>query len=293
MLISLKLEQTLTIKKIYSIHYFQFAAGYIFPGEKHNFWEMVYIDQGEADIGAGNKIFRLVQGRVIFHKPNEFHSIWADRGKGPNIIVISFETSSPAMRYFSGKQFVLDLQQRKLLSQIIAEAELCFGHVLDIPIDPQLKPLSSAPFGSQQLIGMYLMQLLILLIRNRTVDDHPNTVNNVRLTQDQSAHETIEQITRLMRASPDGSLTLDHICKSSGIGLTALKKCFQKYNHTGIMEHYRMIRLTEAKRLLREGKLNISQISEKLGYSSVHYFSTQFKRVIGLTPSDYIKMVLQ
>ena len=101
MYLPLKLEHDLNIRRLYSLHYFQFAAGYIFPGEKHNFWEMVYIDQGEADIGADNNIYRLVQGMVIFHKPNEFHNIWADRGNGPNIVVISFDTSSPCLLYTS------------------------------------------------------------------------------------------------------------------------------------------------------------------------------------------------
>jgi len=291
MYLPLKLEHDLNIRRLYSLHYFQFAAGYIFPGEKHNFWEMVYIDQGEADIGADNNIYRLVQGMVIFHKPNEFHNIWADRGNGPNIVVISFETSSPAMHYFKNKQFVLDGQQRRLLSQIIAEAQLCFGPVLDISEQTQLIPLDSAPFGSQQLIGMYLMQLLILINRKQGAIALPNKVKGVRLTQEQSAQDTIELITRLMRATPDGSLTIEQLCKSSGIGLTALKECFRKYNYTGVMEHYRLIRLTEARRLLREGRLNITQISEKLGYSSVHYFSSQFKRIIGLSPSSYIESV--
>jgi len=291
MYLPLKLEHDLNIRRLYSLHYFQFAAGYIFPGEKHNFWELVYIDQGEADIGAGNNIYRLVQGMIIFHKPNEFHNIWADRGNGPNIVVISFDTSSPAMHYFKNKQFVLDSQQRRLLSQIIAEAQLCFGPVLDISEQTQLIPLDSAPFASQQLIGMYLMQLLILIKRKQGAIALPNKVKGVRLTQEQSAQDTIELITRLMRTTPDGSLTIEQICKSSGIGLTALKECFRKYNYTGVMEHYRLIRLTEARRLLREGRLNITQISEKLGYSSVHYFSSQFKRIIGLSPSSYIESV--
>ena len=59
----LKIERPLRVGRLYSLHYFQFAAGYIFPGESHDFWEMVYIDRGEADIGAGEEIVRLREGR--------------------------------------------------------------------------------------------------------------------------------------------------------------------------------------------------------------------------------------
>ena len=42
-----------------------------------------------------------------------------------------------------------------------------------------------------------------------------------------------------------------------------------------------------AKKYLREDNYNISQIAELLGYSSVHYFSLQFKKETGMSPSEY------
>jgi AraC-like DNA-binding protein len=291
MYVPLKLEQTISIRKLYSLHYFQFAAGYIFSGERHNFWEIVYIDHGEADIGAGKKVYRLSQGMMIFHKPDEFHSIWAESTSGANIVVISFDTSSRAMRYFRNRQFVLDSAQRKLISQIISEAQLCFGSVLDISTLTKLIPLENAPVGSQQIIGLYLMQLLIMLLRKQNAVTKPRTVKGSRLTQEQAAQDVISGVMKQMRSFPDGCLTFEQMCKSSGMCATALKECFRKYNNTGVMECYRFIRLQEARRLLREGRLNITQVSEKLGYSSVYYFSIQFKRVIGISPSEYIKSV--
>lgn len=291
MYIHIKLEQTISIQKLYSLHYFQFAAGYIFPGEKHSFWEIVYIDQGEADIGAGKNVYRLTPGMMIFHKPNEFHSIWAERTSGANIVVISFDSNSPAMNFFRNKQFLLDSQHRKLISQIITEAIDCFGPVLDISSQKKLIPLEDAPIGSQQLIGLYIMQLLIMLMRKKVFEPELKSVNGVRLTQDQTALDTISYIMQLMRSNPDGGLTIKQICKNSGMCATTLKELFRKYNNSGLMECYRFIRLQEARRLLRQGQLNITQVSEKLGYSSIHYFSSQFKRVIGISPSNYIKSV--
>ena len=42
-----------------------------------------------------------------------------------------------------------------------------------------------------------------------------------------------------------------------------------------------------AKKYLREDNYNISQISEILGYSGIHYFSRQFKKVTGMSPTEY------
>ena len=46
-----------------------------------------------------------------------------------------------------------------------------------------------------------------------------------------------------------------------------------------------------AKQLIRENDMNFTQISDFLGYSSIHYFSRQFKRSTGMTPSEYVSSI--
>ena len=43
--------------------------------------------------------------------------------------------------------------------------------------------------------------------------------------------------------------------------------------------------------MIRSGQMNFTQISEYLGYSSIHYFSRQFKRSTGMTPSEYVSSI--
>lgn len=43
-----KLHNSITVGKIFSIHYFEYMNNFKFSGEAHNFWELVYIDKGEA-----------------------------------------------------------------------------------------------------------------------------------------------------------------------------------------------------------------------------------------------------
>ena len=42
-----------------------------------------------------------------------------------------------------------------------------------------------------------------------------------------------------------------------------------------------------AKQLIRENEMNFTQISDFLSYSSIHYFSRQFKKLSGMTPTEY------
>ena len=39
-------DRVVRITSLYSLHYFHFHEGYAFPGERHDFWELVYVDMG-------------------------------------------------------------------------------------------------------------------------------------------------------------------------------------------------------------------------------------------------------
>lgn len=287
----LKMERIFRIEKLYSLHYFQFAAGYIFPGEKHNFWEMVYIDRGEADIGAGKQVIRLRQGQAIFHRPNEFHSIWANSATGPNIMVLSFGCSGNALRPLAGQALTLDAQTRGILRQLIAEGQACFGKVLDISGQRVLTPRENAPIGSQQMIVLLLEQILLLLLRQARGGQETVKQEAPHLTEERNAADITNQLTGLMREHLDGSLSFEEICRKSGLSQTALKACFRRYNRMGVMEYYQRLRIEEARRLLRAGRLNVTQTAEALGYSSIHAFSRQFKRLMGVTPLSYLRTI--
>ena len=289
----LKIERPLRVGRLYSLHYFQFAAGYIFPGESHDFWEMVYIDRGEADIGAGNEVVRLSEGQVFIHRPGEFHTILAGT-TGPNIMVLSFDGALSPLRPLAHRVLPVTSSEKAILRQIVKEGEACFGPILDISDQHRLIPLEGAPFAACQLIETYLTQLIILLVRG---DSHArvqaNSAKSVQqpLTDEEDAAALTLRLASLMREHPDGSLTFEALCRHSGLCATALKNAFRRANGMGVMEYYRRLRLEEARRLLREGRYNVTQTAESLGYSSVNAFSRQFKELLGVTPTGYLKSV--
>ena len=166
--------------------------------------------------------------------------------------------------------------------------------MLDISDQHRLVPLKGAPFAACQLIETYLTQLLILLMRG---DSHAQTRTNALksapqpLTGEEDAAALTLRLAALMREHPDGSLTFEALCRHSGLCATALKSAFRRVNGMGVMEYYRRLRLEEARRLLREGRYNVTQTAEKLGYSSVNAFSRQFRALLGVTPTGYLKSV--
>jgi AraC-like DNA-binding protein/quercetin dioxygenase-like cupin family protein len=283
------LNEEFEIDSVVTVHYFEFACDYVFEGEAHDFWELVYVDKGELEIMADDKGFKLKQGEMIFHKPNEFHNLWANGKIAPNIIVISFECKSKAMKFFEDKIVLTGDIVKNLLAQIIKEALEAFSTPLNISSTTRLERKSNTIFRSEQLIKIYLQQLLIHLVRKST-----NILPDHRLSssvKERTHNDMTNKIINYLEDNLQKNITFEDVCKYSSLGSTSLKSMFKERTGTSVMEFYKSLKIEEAKKLIREGKFNFTEIAEGLGYTSIHYFSRQFKKTTGMTPSEYASSV--
>lgn len=283
------LKQDITVDSVVSVHYLEHAKNYAFKGESHDFWELVYVDKGQVYEGAETATYELSQGQMIFRKPNEYHNLLANGTVAPNVVVLSFVSNSPAMAPFGNKVMYATQHQRKLLSQIIHEARQAFSCPLGDPSVMQLTCDEAAPFGSQQMVGLLLEQLLIDIVRGaEPLTERPRVASSVKQRAD---NEMTERVIRYMEEHLCENLSFATVCVFSAQSATNLKTVFKSVTGMGVMEYYRYLKIERAKQLLREGYGNITQIADRLGYTSVHYFSRHFKQATGMTPREYTQSV--
>ena len=69
------LKREIVIDSIITIHYFEYMKDFVFHGESHDFWEMLYVDKGSVQVRSGEDTVHLDAGDIIFHQPREFHAI--------------------------------------------------------------------------------------------------------------------------------------------------------------------------------------------------------------------------
>jgi len=283
------MKKDIAVESIVSVHYLEHAKNYAFKGESHDFWEMVYVDKGQVRAVAEDVTYELLQGQMIFHKPNEFHNVMANGTVAPNVVVISFVATSPAMKAFEGKTLYATQQQRKLLSRIISEGRQAFSCPLGDPHLLQLVCDEDAPIGSQQMVQILLEELLIDIARGeQPVDQRPRIASSVKRRAD---GELTDRVIRYMEEHLCENLSFSTICAFSAQSATNLKTVFKVVTGMGVMEYYRHLKIERAKQMLREGVGNITQIADRLGYTSVHYFSRHFKQATGMTPREYTQSV--
>ena len=162
-----------------------------------------------------------------------------------------------------------------------------------IPNDYENKnPLdfSKEIFGSTQLMQSYFSEFLIKLIRHgKELSDTISPSAEGRLIAKNSLAELISDYLQKNIYSP---LTLSNVCNQFLIGKSKLSVIFRDYTGESPIKYYTRLKISEAKKLLREDLLSVSEIADLLCFSGIHNFSRAFKKATGFSPSEYKKSIL-
>jgi len=276
-------ERPLEVRELYSVHYFEYAGSYAFTGERHDFWELLYVDKGSLQVTAGERTFPLSQGQMIFHAPGEFHALSA-AGAAPDLVVVGFQCCAPAMERFRGRVTFAGAEERALLARIVAESAGAFSTPMNDPLTAQLRRREEAPFGGEQLVCAALEELLIRLLRR---EREPGG----RAARHAESPELLAQVMDYLEQRLDRSLTVAQICQDNLAGRSQLQKLFHEHTGGGVLEYFQSRKIQAARRMIREGRMNFTQIAASLGFQSVHYFSRRFRLSTGMSPSEYARSV--
>lgn len=276
------LDTALKIDGIYTIHYFEYTKDFNYSGEFHNFWEIVYADKKSVVITAGANEMTLKAGQMFIHRPNEFHRIRCDGTSAANSVVISFDCSCKELFDTAGKVLTCSADEKRLMGLIISEALEAFSTPLGSPYTTKMEKSGKGNFACEQIIELSLELLLINLIRDNKADTPSTKREHSRL---------LIEICEYLESNIDKPLKFDDIKRQFNVSASVIKRLFQSSLNCGIMEHFLRLRIDTAKQLIREGEMNFTEISEYLCFSSPQYFSSAFKRISGMSPSEYEQSV--
>lgn len=255
--------------------------------EKHDFWEMVYLESGEAIAISGDVETRLFPGDVILHKPDEAHFIKSDT---PNIKVffISFHSTSKILSTLNSQKIPLSAEEKKIIYKIYDEARTLF-----ISKAPQLDEngfmsiafQSEYPLGAEQIIKNYIELLLIYIFRILEKKEDIITYDSKDEFEKMLFQKILEKISNAVYSD----FSPEQLVSEFNYSRTFIYSVFKKYSDVPIMQYYNQLKIEEAKKIMLQNKFTLSQISETLGFKNQYYFSRTFKRIEGMSPTEYMK----
>lgn len=271
------LRDALTVDGIYTIHYFEYVKDFTYSGEFHNFWELVYADRKALVLTSGTKEVRLEAGQLFLHKPNEFHNIRPEHQNVANSVIISFDCDCDALLAVAGNIITCNSDQRRTIGRIIQEASDAFLTPIGSQYNGGIKISDDAMFGCEQMIKTYIEQLLISLVRGG-YKPSSRKGESPRLLMD---------ICEWLEKNTDKQLHFNDIIKHFNISASVVKKLFSEHIGCGAMEYFTRLKVDRAKQMIRQNEYNFTEIADKLAFNTSQYFTTVFRRVSGMTPTEY------
>jgi len=279
----LKLDPTyfqseLNVTAIYTTFSYYYPPTFTFHGEWHDAWELVYVISGEIIVETEEQTLVLKSGHAFLHKPNEFHKLRANN-VSCNTCILSFDADSSRLYELAGHSLPISQYMQSLIYRITDEGTLYLAGKNAIPRRAENETVG---FGCSQIIKNMLELLLIELVRQEEQEPMQDSSASSR-----SEKTLILAIKRYLTENLQRKLTLEEIAHGLGYSVSHICSAFKKHTGMSVIHYFISLRITKAKELIEEGKMSLSEISDSLDFDTIQYFSTQFKKYVGIPPSQY------
>jgi AraC-like DNA-binding protein len=141
-------------------------------------------------------------------------------------------------------------------------------------------------WGGPQSVLLRLELMLIELIRENSYFE---AQHKMFFPKDIIEDDFVLKVISFMEKRIYGKFTMTELSREMSFAKTYISRYFASVSGYSIINYFTMMKINEAKRLIREDKYNFFEISEMLMFSNSHYFSNVFKKYTGMTPTQYKK----
>ena len=263
------ISSSLDISEIYTKFYQEKGTNYNFSGEKHSYWELTYVDKGELLTTIDGVSYHLKQGDLIFYAPMQFHTQSTFEKISSSYLTINFKMNFNHADLLCNKIFSLKRDSYFIVTRLIEE-------------------LSNDNLYSNDLSLCYLKQLIIQMLRLDNSHFHSKPTTHMQQTYE---NELLNDILLYIDDNIYEKISVSTLCDHFCISTSMLHSLFRKNMNNTAKNYINELKLSKSKELIRNSTHTLSEISEMLGFSSIHYFSKKFKSYFNISPTEYSKSI--
>lgn len=288
------LKRVISINKIISLFYSELNRNFASLGERHDFWELVYVDKGCIRVNTDDESFILEKGQICFHRPMEYHQHDSFPNNEPSICIVSFACDDSILNVLTKKHLTLPDHCQKLLSQVLRYGTMVFSSIVDDYDQLYLIENESHPLYCEQMVLNYLEILLLEmsnLVASPEDDEQKLPSNSSSTTAKNHEKKLAERALEYISQNIFSNIRIPEMCEYLACSKTALSVAFKAYTGKTIIQYVNKQKIEKAKDIIRSQDLNLSQISELLNFCSLNYFSNSFKSYTGMYPSEYAQSI--
>ena len=241
-----------------------------FPNHLHEYYVIGFIEKGQRHLSCKNKEYTIEPGDLLLFNPRDNHTCEQIDGQALDYrcINIAVQTMQKAALEITGKDFLPYFTE-----QVIFHSEL-----VDLLKELHLVIMrEEKSFKKEELFFFLLEQLIAEYTEQKTA-----------ATQLEPSTE-INAICNFLEKNYAENISLNDLCQLTGLSKYYLLRSFTRQKGISPYSYLETIRIAKAKVLLEQGFLPI-EAALQTGFTDQSHFSNFFKRFIGLTPKQYMKI---
>ena len=275
---SYEIKEQVKIERLYSLFKRHFDKGHHFLGEMHDFWEVVYVIDGEVIISADENVHNFKSGDIIFHRPLELHKFNVVGENGATLLIFSFAMSGTLCKRMECRAYHLDKYGRSIIKSFLGFLEREREKYPQAETD-----ITYSDFHSIYSHNNIFLQTVSLYITNIIL----SVVEEASTLPKTKTHETelFKKALEIMNTRISQTLSVDELAAELNMSISSLKRLFDKYAGMSVHKYFLTLKIKMATVFLKEG-MSVNEVSDTLGFSSQGYFSATYKRETGNNPSQ-------
>ena len=236
----------------------QTFEGWVIPMRRIVNYELVLVLRGTGMIEIMGKTYTAGPGDLIFFRPGIVNRLWVKQEPYFEFFGLHFNLPPGTKPPELPDLLHLDAPQRiEILFRKLHGIYLEKGHLHEV--------------HENLLLQQILCELLTILFEKET------SSNPLR----------IRQVLEYIHENLYREITLEELYSQSGLQKTAFIQLFRQVTGTTPLQYIIRQRLENARELLTESNLSVSQIAEQCGFSDPFYFSRCFSKHYGHSPREY------
>lgn len=274
-------DNTVSSKLLYLVKHFWTPQNVMLP-HLHLAYELICIVEGEGSILSQGIEHKLSRGDILVVEPHVMHEAIAHPVNPIKLLAIGYDFNRDRMP-IDPPIFSLDQDFLRFYEAYTTKTQLPVIHDqyhIENILFKLIDEVNERQLGRDEIIKAYLLQLFVLLIRNMARHIETEELSSMEREYCQRAKEFI-------RTHSHEPLTLKEISSHVCLSPSHFCRLFKDATAFTPIEYLIAIRIENAKRYLVHSDLALTEISRRVGFSSIHYFSRYFKKKEGVCPLGY------
>ena len=247
----------------------------------HDFYHMFYIKKGKGIMHIDENDYDICENEIYLCPPGTYHGMTAQEDIPVSVIEIKFTISHEDLQ-----KLIFNMQKRIK----------CNTYDFYLKLEELLKEAFYKSSLYKETIDTGFTKLLLELARSAKNENHSYSAvvngifknNSMETIKDGAGSSAVlKNVLEYINNNYSEDITLKQLAEVGAVSPGHLNKIFKEAFNMSPMKFINNFRLDKAKELMMYSDFNISQISDLVGFSSIHYFSRYFKKKENMTPNEY------